>query len=117
MKLNLSTSHAADLLYKDEFAGWSYAGALALCEYLDDWEEAIGEDIEFCPVAIRCDYSEYNSVEEAIVELCGDSPMEIAGVDTPEELATGDYEDDLRNYLQEHTTVIPFDGGVIVQSF
>ena len=116
MKLNLSTSHAADLLYRDEFAGWSYAGAHAICEYLEQLEEDIGEDIEFDPVAIRCDYSEYGSLDEAITELCGD-PAGIEEEWTPENIATGDHDEDMQTHLQELTTVIPFKGGVIVQSF
>ena len=117
MKQTLTSSQAAHILMQDEYARWSYNGAHAMCEYLDDLEEDIGEAIEFCPVAIRCDFSEYNSVEEAIEELCGDKPLDLVDAETPEELASGDYEDELRDYLQERTTVIPFDGGVIVQSF
>ena len=116
MKLNLSTSHAADLLIRDEYARWSYAAANAMCEYLEQLEEDLGEDIEFCPVAIRCDFSEYDSIEEAITELCGD-PAEIDEEWTPENLATGDHDEDMQMHLQELTTVIPFNGGVIVQSF
>ena len=116
MKLNLSISNAADLLIRDEYAGWSYHGAYALCEYLEQLEDDIGEDIEFCPVAIRCDFSEYDSIEEAITELCGD-PAEIDEEWTPENIATGDHDEDMQMHLQELTTVIPFNGGVIVQSF
>ena len=116
MKLNLSISNAADLLIRDEYAGWSYHGAYALCEYLEQLEDDIGEDIEFCPVAIRCDYSEYGSLDEAITELIGD-PVDIDEEWTPENLATGDHDEDMQMHLQERTTVIPFNGGVIVQSF
>ena len=55
MKMTLSISDAADLLIRDEYARWSYAAANAMCEYLEQLEDDIGEDIEFCPVAIRCD--------------------------------------------------------------
>ena len=116
MKQTLTSSQAAHILMQDEYAGWSYHGAHALCEYLDDWEEATEQDIEFCPVAIRCDYSEYGSLDEAITELIGDP----AGIDeewTPENIVTGDHDEDMQTHLQELTTVIPFDGGVIVQSF
>ncbi len=116
MKLNLSTSHAADLLFRDEFGGWSYHGAHALCEYLEQLEEDLGEDIEFCPVAIRCDYGEYGSIEEATTELVGD-PAEIEEEWTEDNIDSGDHDEDMITYLQERTTVIPFNGGVIVQSF
>ena len=114
--MTLSTSHAADLLIRDEYAGWSYHGAHALCEYLEQLEDDIGEDIEFCPVAIRCDFSEYGSLDEAITELIGD-PVDIDEEWTPENIASGDHDEDMLLHLQELTTVIPFNGGVIVQSF
>ncbi len=66
----LTTNQAAHLLMQDEYARWSYEAATAICE----WLEEIGyEDdkrgIAFCPVAIRCDFTEYVSIEEACEEL------------------------------------------------
>ena len=47
--------------FRDEMIkhGFSYEGATALFEYYEDFEE----DIPFDPVAIRCDFSEYESFE------------------------------------------------------
>jgi hypothetical protein len=39
--------------------GFSYEGAKALFEYYEDFEE----DIHFDPVAIRCDFTEYENFE------------------------------------------------------
>ena len=114
--MTLTSGQAAHELLQDQSGRWSYHGAYALCEYLEQLEDDIGEDIEFCPVAIRCDFSEYGSLDEAITELIGDP----AGIDeewTPENIATGDHDEDMQMHLQEWTTVIPFNGGVIVQSF
>lgn len=54
----------ADELLQDEWANWSHEGAHALADYLEQFSYDIGEDIEFDRVAIRCEYSEYASLEE-----------------------------------------------------
>lgn len=46
--------------YKNNF---SYDGLKALYEYLDNLSDDIG-DIDFCMVAICCDYTEYESFAE-----------------------------------------------------
>ena len=46
--------------YKNNF---SYDGLHALFEYLEDYEDDTGEEIEFDMIGICCDYSEYDSLE------------------------------------------------------
>ena len=108
MKKTLSTSEAADLLAADDNAGWSYAGARALVEYLENLEDDTGEEIEFDRVVLRCDFSEYESAREAAEEY-GWEPDEDADSEAAEEAAA--------EWLADRTTVITFDGGVIVQQF
>ena len=79
--------------YKDNF---SYEGLVALFEYLEDYEESTGEQIEFDMVALACEYSEYKNLKE-IKENYNDIKS---------------LED-----LQDHTQVIEFDGGIIIQNF
>ena len=50
----------------DEYANWSYSGASALFEYLTGLEENTGEQIEFDKVALRCDFSEYENLEDIL---------------------------------------------------
>lgn len=38
---------------------FSYAGRVALFEYLEQFEEDCGTELDFDPVAIRCDFTEY----------------------------------------------------------
>ena len=110
----LTASEAADRLMGDEYAGWTYHGARALVEHLEELEEETGEPIELDVVAIRCDYSEYSSAAAAALEL---SDWEYRpdgwGADYDEDEA----EEHALQYLQDRTTVISFAGGVIVQSF
>ena len=47
--------------YKNNF---SYEGLHALFEYFEQFEDDIGEEIELDVVAICCDYTEYDSLED-----------------------------------------------------
>ena len=44
--------------------GFSYEGSKALYNYLNDYEQDTGTQIEFDPVALRCEYTEYKNFEE-----------------------------------------------------
>lgn len=105
MKHTLTTTQAAELLLADEYAAWTRAGALALVEYLESVEDDTGEPIEFDRVAIRCDYSEYKSALEAASEWGYKD-------DDPD---ADEREDAAAAWLEARTTLIRFDGGVIVQ--
>jgi len=69
MIVNLTTGEAAERLYRDKDADWSYQGARAIVEYLESLEEETGEPIEFDRVEIRSEYHEYSSALEAAVDL------------------------------------------------
>ena len=47
--------------YKNNF---SYEGLNSLFDYLEELEEDMGKEMEFDPVAICCEYSEYENLEE-----------------------------------------------------
>ena len=47
--------------YKNNF---SYDGLTALFEYLEDYEDDTGEEIEFDMIGICCDYTEYDNLED-----------------------------------------------------
>ena len=109
MKKTLSTWEIADALKQDDNAGWSYEGAKAMAEYLEQYEEDAGEEMELDVVAIRCEFTEYATATEAA-----------------EEYQDNDYDDDMDDdekeaaaleFLRDRTTVIEFDGGVIIQDF
>ena len=100
-------------IYKDvdnhEFSNWiaqsdsyknnfSYEGANALQEYIDELSEDINDPIEFDPIAWCCAYSEYDDLD-AIIKAYDDI----------------NNEEDLLNA----TTVIPVDGTsrIIIEDF
>jgi hypothetical protein len=116
MKTTLTTSDIAHALKNDSNANWSWAGANALTEYLEDYEENSGEEMELDVVAIRCDFSEYSSLSSWAVEYFGGTDaINQFDVETEEDL--DDCEDAIRNYINDHGQLIEFTGGIIVSSF
>ena len=120
MKNTLSTSQAAEMLLQDENASWTRAGALALCDYLEQCEEDCDTEIDFDVVGIRCDYSEYESLQDWVAEYYGfdlETSMGHAGIDLDGN--EDDYELDelIRSHIRDHGQLIEFSGGIIVSSF
>lgn len=87
---------------------FSYEGAKALMEYLEELSDYTGENIEYDPIAFCCDFAEYSEAE-----------YESLADEYSQDFGKGDDfdESDFKEWLYEHTTVIEFNGGVIVQSF
>ena len=70
--------------YKDNF---SYEGRKALFDYLEELEDDTGDKIEFDPIGLCCEYSEYDNFKEFQENYNND---EITNLET----------------LRDHTTVI-----------
>ena len=120
MNKTLSTCEAAGYLMQDENANWSAAGAFALVEYLEEMEEGCDMAIEMDVVAIRCEYSEYESLIEWAREYFADWTTEFS--DGPEEDESADeygerVDEEIREYISDRAQLIEFDGGIIVSSF
>ena len=103
---------------------FSYEGRMALFDYLEQLEEDVGEEIELDVIAICCDYSEYDTALEAATEY-GFKPN-AEWLATPAQLTAAlvatiqddeDKEEQAIEWLNDRTTVIQFDGGVIIQGF
>ena len=80
---------------KEQF---SYEGKKALFDYLEQLSEDTGEDIEFDPIAICCEYTEYKNLKEL----------------------QADYNDiKTMDELKEKTTILDLDNnkGFIIQQF
>jgi len=115
MKTTLSTTEAAHRLIDDENANWSRAGAYALVEYLEELEADTGEEFEFCACSIRCDYYQYDTLEEWAKEQWGD---DLACEYWREESGDTEEQDEkTREFIRDRGTLIEFDGGIIVSSF
>ena len=85
--------------FRDEMIkhGFSYDGSTALFNYLEELEKDCDIKIEFDPIALRCEYDEYESLEELNKNYNEDYDMQS---------------------LSENTQVIDVDGErLIVQAF
>jgi|TARA_R110000822_G_C14953877_1_gene455321 hypothetical protein len=47
---------------------YSYEGTKALFDYLEDLEDGLDIKMEFDPIAICCEYDEYNNLQECLKE-------------------------------------------------
>jgi len=103
MKQSVNFSQFCDAFQAIRPGNFSYAGLCALFDYLEDYEESTGEELELDVIALCCEFSEYSSARGA-AEAQGFEPDEISEAEDLE-------------WLQDRTTVIEFSGGVIVQDF
>ena len=85
---------------QDDF---SYDGLVALFDYLEDYERDCGVEIDFDPIALRCEFTEYNDIKGAYENYLPED----------EELT----ELEMLEYLQENTQLIEFETGIILQDF
>lgn len=120
MKMTLNTYDIANALLQDGYAKWTRAGASALAEYLEELEADIGEEVELDIVAIRCDFSEYSSLQDWITDYygtdLGDS-VKSAGIDLEGDENEDEIDDLIRSHIQDNGQLITFIGGIIVSSF
>ena len=103
-----------DTINKDQFINWfrssdtyrnnfSYEGLSSLFDYLEEIEESTGEELEFDPIALCCEFSEYDSLEDLIDDYIGGIPTVVNDIE----------------YFENRTTVIPIKEtkGFIIQQF
>jgi hypothetical protein len=119
MKMTLSTNQIANALKSDEYAAWSYYGALALATYFQELEECSWpeEELELDLVAIRCDYSEYESAELWAIDCFRDDIFASMGIDLDGEETEEEREKLIRDYIKGRGQLIEFTGGIIVSNF
>jgi hypothetical protein len=108
MKRTLSTYDVAGALMADKNAAWTRAGAYALAEHIEQLEQELGEETELDVCAIRCEFSEFSNA--TLAALAYDWQKD-------EEKSDEENEADALEYLNEKTSVIQFDGGLIIQDF
>lgn len=96
--------------FSDTYKGnFTYQGKRALFDYLEEYEESTGEQVELDTIALCCEYSEYANAIEAYNEY--------NSIETLDQSAEDNGEAEALEWLQDRTQVIPFDGGVIIAQF
>ena len=103
MKQTVTRHDFADALADD----FSRSAASALFDWYIELEDSTGEEIELDRVAIRCDWSEYASAIEAFEDYVK------VDTDTDEELD----EDECLRFFERETTVLQFDGGILILAY
>ena len=96
MKDTITEHQFVDEMSKKQH-GFSYEGAKALFEHLTQYEADCDQELEFDPIAFRCEYSEYDNLEEV----------------------KNDYNVEDLEHLEQNTTVIeiPNSKKLIVQAY
>ena len=64
MKTTVSFSAFCDSFSETYKNNFSYDGKHALFDYLADYEESTGEELELDPVAYCCEYTEYDDIAD-----------------------------------------------------
>jgi hypothetical protein len=118
MKQTIMFGDFCDSFSEDRKNTFSYEGKKALFNYLEQYEEETGEELELDPIALCCEYSEYNSAYEAMKEYQPDDmPMMGEEGDDLTEIAEKN-EAEALSWLQDRTMVIEVEGGgVIIAQF
>jgi hypothetical protein len=91
---------------------YTYAGKRALFEYLEQYEEDCGTEIELDVIALCREYTEYSSAADCIIE-CGYSECDL----TDEGMDDDEKEEIALEWLRDQTQVIEFNGGIIICDF
>ena len=98
---------------QDQF---TYDGKKALLEYLEQYEEDCGEEIELDVIALCCEYSEYESADQAASNYFDYEGMEY-DEDGNEMIEPEEVKNKALEYLRNRTSVIVFNTGIIIQQF
>jgi len=110
MKRTINFSDFCDAFFnsgrKDQF---SYNGKKALFEYIESLEEDTGDEMELDIVGLCCDFTEFDTALEAAKDY-NDFTID-------EELNEEEQEREALEFLSDNTSVITFNGGIIIQNF
>jgi len=120
MKQTINTYQIAEALIQDDNANWSRSGAFALAEFLEELETDCGTEQELDVVAIRCEFSQYDSLEDWLTEYYGfalETSLGHAGIDLDGDEDEDDLGELIRSHVNDHGMLVEFSGGVIVSSF
>lgn len=101
MKITVTQNDFVNAFQKIRPQNFSPNGLKALFEHLEELESCMGEELELDVIAFCCDFAEYPDAMTAAEDL---------GFDAEDE-------DDAFDRLNSETTLIDFDGGIIVENF
>jgi hypothetical protein len=116
MKTTLTTEQAIQLLLADPYRKWTYNGARAIVEYLEEGESDCDDEWEFDVTQIRCEWCEYPTAVAAVQD--GYKNWEWTNTyDLEGEAEAAEKERCAMEFLCRRDPVITFEGGVLVANF
>tara|TARA_R100000656_G_scaffold20885_1_gene18611 strand:+ start:1040 stop:1369 length:330 start_codon:yes stop_codon:yes gene_type:complete len=85
------------------------SGLRTLFNYFEELEQDIGEELNFDPIAICCEFAEYDSFDDLVSDYFGEAG--VCPIETDEDVDIG--------YFEDRTIVIPIEenGAYIIQQF
>ena len=102
MKITLTTQGAVDHLLRGGKHLWTANGALALVTHLERLEEKSGEEMSLDVIELAIQFEEYATALDYV---------------TGNDLTDCATEAEAMAFLEENTTVLKFEGGIIVERF
>ena len=90
---------------------FTYDALRALFDYLEEVEESTVEEMEFDPIALCCQFSQYEDAADAVHAIDRDVYRDVMENNDPETA-----EENLLDWLRDQTTVVEFDGGIFIDS-
>ena len=118
MKTNVSLNDFRDAFQSYDRKNFSYAGQEALFDYLEEYEESIGEEVELDVIALCCECSEHETALDCAREYGYEEVVDLEPHGSIDLLEVAELEEaQALDWLTQQTTVITFDGGIIIQQF
>jgi hypothetical protein len=117
MKMTLTCADIASAFESAYGTRFSHYGALALADHLLELEEALGEEYEFDAMAIRCEFNQYECPQMWAEDYFSGDIWEGMGIDLTGDETEDEQEALIRDYIEDHGTLITFSGGIIVSNF
>jgi hypothetical protein len=88
---------------------FSHNGFQALFNHFEEIEQGGGGEIELDVIGMCCEFTEFDTALEAALDF--------HGFINDQELTEQEQERQALQFLSDSTTIIPFDGGIIIQNF
>jgi len=112
MYTNTTKTDCMDTMQAVRPGSFTYDGLDALFDGLEAMEDDMGEQIEYSPVTICCQFSEYPSAIDALLDLGGDLEAAARTLLENEEQETA--EENALDLLRDETLVFECYGGAVV---
>lgn len=98
----------------DRNENFSYEGKQILFDYIEEYEESTGEEVELDVISLCCEYSEDDTEDIAANYMFYQAHRESEELAEFKTLNRDEQVEQVREYLENHTTVCGEHGGIFV---